>query len=195
MKKRTFIPTLSLTTAICVIALLMFLHFVFDQDIRIALIVALVFTVMLLVIFFSLDAMRIETNKEIEGNLSNVYKEILSGGDMGIIMYDSNFEITFQSEFFTKRGMNHFGEKVLNWLPELQDMLNNEANNQTVIINEEKFSVRKIDKANVLTFKNITREYDLDRKLDDISPVLGCLVYDNYDESSMSEDELSYINT
>ena len=194
MKKHTFIPTLSLTTAICVIAVLVFLHFVFGQDITLALVVALVFTVILLLIFFSLDSMRIETNKEIEGNLSNVYKEILSGGDIGIIMYDSNYEITFLSEFFTQRGMNHFGEKILNWLPELQDMLNNEANTETIIVNDEKFLVHKIDKTNTLTFKNITKEYDLDKKLNDEAPVVGMLSYDNYDEMSMSEDDLSNIN-
>ncbi|MBQ6492549.1 MAG: DHH family phosphoesterase [Erysipelotrichaceae bacterium] len=195
MKRLRFISLLSLFTIIGILIALVFLFFVFRMDVVIPLVIVVVFTALLAVIFTSIDRIRSESVKQIENDLELSYREVLSHGDIGIIVYDENYEITFMSEFFSRHDMDHLGEKVLNWLPELQDMLNNEANNQTVIINEEKFSVRKIDKANVLTFKNITREYDLDRKLDDISPVLGCLVYDNYDESSMSEDELSYINT
>ena len=195
MKKRTFIPTLSLITAIAVIVFLVLLRFVFDQNINLALVVAMVFTVVLLLIFFSLDSMRIETNKEIEDNLNNVYREILNNGEMGIMMYDNNYEITYLSQFFADRGLNHFGEKVLNWLPELQDMLNHESNNETITINEETFLVRKIDKTNTLTFKDITKEYNLDKKLNNEAIVIGMLSYDNYDETSMSEDDLSYVNT
>ena len=195
MKKRTFIPTISLITAIAVIAFLVLLHFVFRVNINLALLVAVVFTVVLLLIFFSLDSIRIETNKEIEENLNNVYREILNDGEMGIIMYDNNYEVTYLSQFFADRGWNHFGEKVLNWLPELQDMLNNEANNETITIDDETFLVRRVDKTNTLTFKNITKEYNLDKKLANEAVVVGMLSYDNYDEMSMSEDDLSYINT
>ena len=104
MKKRTFIPTISLITAIAVIAFLVLLHFVFRVNINLALLVAVVFTVVLLLIFFSLDSMRIETNKEIEENLNNVYREILNDGEMGIIMYDNNYEVTYLSQFFADRA-------------------------------------------------------------------------------------------
>ncbi|MBR3251157.1 MAG: DHH family phosphoesterase [Erysipelotrichaceae bacterium] len=141
-----------------------------------------------------MEQMRNDSNKEIENSLELSYKEVLNHGDIGIITYNENFEITFMSDFFEKRNMEHVGEKILNWLPELQDMLANEGNIQTVIINEEKFLIRKIANAFVLIFKNITAEYDFDKRLDDEALVIGLLNYDNYDELTMSEDELSYIN-
>ena len=195
MRRRTFISMLSITVIVAVLIALLVLGVFFKQNVVLAAFVAALFCILLIVIYFSLDLVRNESNKEIENELELSYKEVLSHGDIGIISYDENYEINFMSDFFIKRDMNHLSEKILNWLPELQDMINNEANNQIVIINDEKFSVRKINNANVLTFKNITKEYDLDKKLEDEALVLGLLSYDNYDEITMSEDELSYINS
>ena len=194
MRRMRFISLLSLFTIIGVIIALAFLYFFFKTDIIISALILILFSILLGIIYSSLDRIRREMTKDIENNLELSYKEVLSHGDIGIIVYDENYEITFMSDFFVKKNMDHLGEKLLNWLPELQEMISNEANNHIVIINDEKFSVRKVDNANVITFKNITREFDLDKKLDDQNPVLGYLVYDNYDEASMSEDELAYIN-
>ena len=195
MKRRTFITALSVVTTISIILALVVLGLFFSRDIILPAIVTGVFVLLLIMIFYSLDIIKNETNRQIENQLELSYKEVLSHGDIGIIVYDANYEINFMSDFFLRRNMNHLGEKILNWLPELQDMLKNEANNQTVVINDEKFSVRKINNAFVLTFKNITREYDLNRKLEQDAPVLGLVSYDNYDEVDMSEDELAYVNT
>ncbi|MBR6233370.1 MAG: hypothetical protein IKQ98_06050, partial [Erysipelotrichaceae bacterium] len=195
MKRRTFITALSVVASVSIILALLVLRFFFSQNIFLPMVITIVFTLLLVMVFYSLDMIKNETNKQIESQLELSYKEVLSHGDIGIIVYDENYEINFMSDFFLKRNMNHLGEKVLNWLPELQDMLKNEANNQIIIINDEKFSVRKINNAYVLTFKNITKEYDLAKKMDEDAPVLGLLSYDNYDEVDMSEDELAYVNT
>ncbi|MBR5342129.1 MAG: DHH family phosphoesterase [Erysipelotrichaceae bacterium] len=195
MKRKTFITMLSLVVSVGVLLALLALGLFFQVDVFLAAGVAAIFISLLAIIFYSLDLVKNESNREIENALELSYREVLSHGDIGIITYDVNYEITFMSDFFLKRNMNHLGEKILNWLPELQDMLNNEANNQIIIINDEKFSVRKIDNAFVLTFKNITTEYDLDKKLDDEALVIGLLSYDNYDEVELSEDELAFVNT
>ena len=194
MKRRAFITFLAFFTSIGVILALFVLAVFFKQDITLSAVITCVFIACIAIILYSYEQMRNDSNKEIENSLELSYKEVLNHGDIGIITYDENFEITFMSDFFEKRNMDHVGEKILNWLPELQDMLANEGNNQTVIINDEKFLVRKIANAFVLIFKNITTEYNLDKKLDDEAIVLGLLNYDNYDELTMSEDELSYIN-
>ena len=194
MKRRSFITLLSFVTSLGVILALFVLGFLFKQNVTLSVVITSVYIATLAIILFSIEQLRNDSNKEIENNLELAYKEVLSHGDIGILSYNENFEIMFMSDFFEKRSMDHLGEKILNWLPELQDMLSNEANNQVVIINDEKFLIRKIDKAFVLIFKNITKEYDLDKKLDDEALVLGLLNYDNYDELTMSEDELSYIN-
>ena len=195
MKRTTFITALSAVASVSIILALLVLGLFFGQNVLLPAVITAVFILLLAMVFYSLDLIKNETNKQIENQLELAYKEVLSHGDIGIIVYDENYEINFMSDFFLKRNMNHLGEKVLNWLPELQDMLKNEANNQIIIINDEKFSVRKINNAFVLTFKNITKEYDLNKKLEDDAPVVGLLSYDNYDEVEMSEDELAYVNT
>ncbi|MBQ9425262.1 MAG: DHH family phosphoesterase [Erysipelotrichaceae bacterium] len=195
MKRKTFITALSAMICTGIILALLILGLFFSQNVLLPSIITAVFILLLVMVFYSLDMIKNETNRQIENQLELSYKEVLSHGDIGILIYDENYEITFMSDFFMKRNMNHLGEKLLNWLPELQDMLKNEANNQIVIINDEKFSVRKINNAFVLTFKNISREYDLNKKLDDEAMVFGLLSYDNYDEVEMSEDELSYVNS
>ena len=195
MKRKTFITALSLVTTISILLALFVLRFFFSQSVVLPLIITIVYVLLLVIVYSSLNMIGNEANKQIEAQLELSYKELLSHGDIGILVYDENYEINFMSDFFIKRNMNHLGEKLLNWLPELQDMLKNEANNQTIVINDEKFSVHKINNAFVLTFKNITKEYDLNRKLFESAPVLGLLSYDNYDEVNMSEDELAYVNT
>lgn len=195
MKKRTFVTVIAVVTIVEVVVALVVLGVFLKQNITVPLFITAAFLIAFGVVYFSLDSMHVETSKQIEQNVDSAYKEVLNHGDIGILSYDDNYEITFMSEFFTKRNLNHLGEKLLNWLPELQDMLKNEANTQTVVINDEKFSVNKMDKASVLTFKDITNEYNLNRKIADEAIVLGLLSYDNYDEVNMSEDDLSYINS
>lgn len=195
MRKKTLVNIISAVTIVEVVAVLLVMAFILHQNIIIPLFITVAFTIAFAVVYFYMNSMHAETSRQIEETVDTAYKEVLNHGDVGILSYDDNYEITFMSEFFLKRSLNHVGEKLLNWLPELQDMLRNEANTQTIIINDDKFSVNKMDKASVLTFKDITGEYDLARKLADDSPVIGLLSYDNYDEVNMSEDDLSYINT
>ena len=194
MKRRTFVTILSAVMSIGIIFALFFLGVFLRQDITLSAVISAIFIALLLIIMASIDQIRNELNTDIENSLELSYKEVLNHGDIGILTYDDNYEITFMSDFFEKRNMDHLGEKILNWLPELEEMLSNEANDRVVIINDEKFSVRKVDNASLLTFKNITSEYDLQKRLEAESDVLGLLSYDNYDEATMSEDELSYIN-
>ena len=195
MKRRRFVTLLTLFVIAGVALALLVLAVFFKQNVILSAVITLIFIALLLVIFYSLDLMRNESNHEIEEALESAYKEVLNHGDIGILAYDANYEITFMSDFFLKRNMNHLGEKLLNWLPELQDMLNNESSNETLAVNEETFSVRKVENAYLLTFKNISEVYGLNRKLQDEALVIGLLSYDNYDEVNMSDDELSYINT
>ena len=195
MKKKTLINIISIVTMVEVLALLALMYFVLKKDITIPALIALAFGISYGVMYYVANSMGTETNKEIEKSVDTAYKEVLNHGAIGILTYDDNYQITYMSDFFTNRNLNHVQEKLLNWLPELQDMLKNEANNQTVIINDDKFNVSKIDNASILMFKDITKEYDLNKKINSETLVIGYLGYDNYDEVSMSEDELAYINT
>ena len=194
MKKKTFINIISIVTVIEVIAVLAIAYFLLKQNIVIPAFITLAFCIALLIIHLNLDSINQESHKEIEESI-NITNNNTESNDLGILNYDDKFEIVYQSEFFNNRNLNHYGEKLLNWLPELQDMLNNESNVETVIINDEKYLVNRLDNSNTLTFKDITVEYDLNKKLNEEAYVIGLLSYDNYDETIMSDDDISIVNS
>ena len=195
MKKKTFVVSLGIVTILEVILSIAVMKLFFNYDITLAIFITAAFILVLLVIYFSLDAMTNEVHNQIENNLEKSYKQALDHGDIGLLVYDDKFEITYESDFFDKRSMKHTGDKLLNWLPEIEDLVKNEANTKTIVINDDKYSIFKVEKENVLVFKNVTNEYDLKERLTDEGIVLGLLSYDNYDELYMSEDDLSFINS
>ena len=194
MNRKTFVRTLSLAVSGIVLLALAFLYFIMKINVLIALIVAILFIGVLLVVYFMIDSMQEENNKEIENKIDGSVKHALNFAKVGILVYSDDFQITWMSDFFSKNNINHIGEKLLNWIPELQSMLQGEEENTTVVINDEKYEINKIANNYVLVFKDITSQYDLNEKMNNDSYVLGMISYDNYDESQVSEDEMEFVN-
>ena len=195
MNRKIFVRTLSLIVSILVLASLAVIYFVFKRSILVSLIISVLFIGVLAIIYFSIDVMQNENNKMIEASVDAATRVALNIGKVGILVYSDDNEITWTSEFFTKNNMNHIGEKLLNWIPELQNIIQGEDDNATVVIENEKYKITKISNSSVLIFEDITKEYDLDKKLNDDGYVIGSVVYDNYDEISESEDNVAYVNT
>ena len=194
MSRKSFVKSLSLLVSILVLAGLGVVYFVFKRSVLLSLIIAIIFIAVLLVIYFSIDVIQNENNKKIEASIDAATRVALNIGKVGILVYSDDNEITWMSELFSRNHMNHVGEKLLNWLPELQNILQGEDDSATVVIDDDKYKITKISNASVLIFENITKEYDLDKKLSEDGYVLGSVVYDNYDEVSESEDNVAYVN-
>lgn len=194
MNKKRFIKTLSLIVSIIILACIAALYFVFKYDVTLSLVVAVVFIIILLIVYFSIDTMQNEASKEIEKKLDTSTKLALSLSKTGILVYSEEYEITWMSEFFTSNHIEHVGEKLLNWIPELQNVLEGQEDSTTVVINDEKYRINKLANASVLIFTDITNEYDAVEKLNNNAYVLGLVMCDNYDESLGSDEELAYIN-
>lgn len=134
-------------------------------------------------------------NDDIENRISSSMPEALKEGGIGILLYNENYEVSFLSVFFTERGINRIGEKLLIWLPELQDLLSGKVLKATVVINDDKYEVTKKDDSYVLFFRDISKEYDLRVELDDKGYVVGLVDFDNYDEANLSEEEMAFVNS
>ena len=195
MNKKRFISTLSIVTSIIILLALAILFLVFRVNILIPSIIALIYIVILLVIYFMMDALQEENRKQIENKIEASTRLALNYGKVGILVYSEDYQITWMSEFFAKNHIEHVGEKLLNWIPELQEMLQGEEDYRIVVINDEKYKINKISNSSVLIFEDITSEYDVSEKLENNAYVIGLVMYDNYDESLDSEDDLTYINT
>lgn len=181
--------------SILIVLILVLLRVIFKMNIGIALLIAFAFIVFLFVSFTLLNKVLTENNKQIEGSLYEGVGDALNIGKVGILTYNEDFQITWMSPLLQEDQLDHTGEKLLLWLPELQGLLQGTSEKEEIVIDEEKYNVTKNYDGGVLFFNNITTEYDLRKKLNDDAYVLGILSYDNYDESSESEDDISFVNT
>lgn len=194
MNKKSLVRIVSALSIAIVFIGLAVLFFIFKYNINLSLIVASIFLIAIIVILISLDSLEKENIRNIDEHLDNATRNALMLGNIGIVVYNDEFEINWMSSFFENRNMNHIGEKLLNWVPELQEILNGEVDKNVIVIDNNKFEINKMNNASVLIFKDVTEVYDLSRKINEHALVIGLVGYDNLDESSVNEDELTYIN-
>lgn len=166
-----------------------------DINVTTALIVYGILVIFIVVTLYLVGIRKKEETDDIVSKLSKSAKIAIEEGQLGILVYDADYNITFMSSLFTNKGMNYVGEKLLNWLPDIQNLLDGTSERCIVVINEEKYEVSKRSDGFVLVFRDISKEYDLEKKLKEESYVLGLCNFDNYDESSESEDTITFVNT
>ncbi len=136
-----------------------------------------------------------EILSDIENNLDIGMRNALEEAKVGVVVYDEDFNITWMSEFMLKHSVSHIGEKIYEWIKEVQPLLDGDQEEVLAIINESKYIVSKKKNANVMVFRDVTNEYDLKKKYEDEALVLGLINFDNYEEVSELEDDLAYLNT
>ena len=150
--------------------------------------------IMIAVILTTYDSLINESCSLIEESVDKSMKEVFDASKVGILIYDESYEIVWLSKLFEEKNLDHMGEKLFSWLPELEHLIKSGQISETVVINEDKYLVSKGDD-NRLLFKDITNEYNLSKKNEENAYVLGLLSYDNYDEANESEEDITFINT
>lgn len=194
MNRKKMIRNASIIASIVVLLSLVVIYFVFNRRVLLALIVSIIFIALLLLIYYSLDTFQKETSKEIENKVDVATRYALSIGKVGILSYSDDYQINWMSEFFAKNHINHVGEKLLNWIPGLQNILQGKEESTIVAIDDVKYRISKIVNNSVLVFEDVSLEYDLNAKLNNDALVIGTVAYDNLDEVQDSEEDLAYTN-
>ncbi len=194
MSKLRQIKILAGVVSVVLLLGLAILSFFLQIDILIAGSVYLVMLVVLVITINSIDTVRQETGEEIEKSLKKGNTEALKFASVGILVYNEEFVITWLSSLFKERSMGHLGEKLLLWLPELKDLLKGDVDHVYIKINEETYEIRKLRNAFVLFFKDISKETDLEEKIDNSRLVIGYVNFDNYDSVAEIEEDISYVN-
>lgn len=194
MRKLKQVRLLAAIVSIALLLGMLFLSLVLKMDVLIAATVYLIMLIALGITIYSFDKIRLETSEKIEANLDAGSKEALKFADVGVLVYNEEFVITWMSSLFNERSMDHSNEKLLTWLPELLELLKGEVDHVTVKINEETYEVRKPRNASVLYFKDVSKESDLEDKLERSQLVIGYVNFDNYDETAEVEGDISYVN-
>ncbi len=129
--------------------------------------------------------------------LGNEAKEALDYGQVGIIIYDENYIVTWVSEFLTDRGFNIIGEKIAKSIPGLKGIFTENADNLEIVIDDVRYQFTKSDDQPVIYVKDITEFSKMRDNYEYQMIVLGLISLDNYDETVQREDEqrIALINT
>lgn len=194
MKKLRQVRWLGIIASLAIFAALGIAYFVFRLDITIAFAVFLVMLVILAFTIFSFSKLRSETVKEINDSLNQGNKDALNFANVGVVVYNEEFVITWMSSLFIDRSMDKVGAKLLLWLPEVQELVKGNADHLFVPIGEYNYEVRKSSGSSVLYFKDISEKVNLERKIDDGRKVIGYVNFDNYDDANEVDGDLSSIN-
>ena len=136
--------------------------------------------------FESLTSEQMTTVRDMVGNAET---EAFVYGEVGMVGYDDDHVITWMSDLFTERGINRVGFKVLPWLPEAEDLVNGVSDKAVVQLDERKYEITKKEDDRVLFFRDITDTSYYMERYNDEKPVVGLASLDNYEESTMYEDE------
>lgn len=126
--------------------------------------------------------------------LGSTAEEAFLMGGVGLVMYDDDYIVTWMSELFKMRKIDHIGDRILGWIPEADDLIAGKADNVSVTLDESTYRITRKEDAQVLIFTDITKVVSLQQKCSEQLMVLGLASFDNYEESVQYEDEADATN-
>ena len=154
--------------------------------------VFLVFYVLIYIVLNSvIKKYKEESDRASNSNTAFVLKET----NIGLLKYNESYTITSISDLFLDRKIDCVGDKVLAVFPDVEDVVNSISSRKICIFNDYKFDVIKVPDENILVFKDITNEFDLEKSAKEEAYVLGFANFDNYDEANADEDMIAYVNS
>ena len=181
---------------VCVGICLIILKIAFDFDILLGLFIYAILFMVIVAVFYFLDKWQSEADNHVEDTLKSSVQSALKLSNIGIVYYDEDYEITYMSNMFANYNINARNEKLLSWIPELQELLAGERDSVIATLeNEHTYEIYKKENGSVLLFKDITVQYNLEKKYKDEELVFGMVNFDNYDVVAESEEDISTINT
>lgn len=157
----------------------------------------LVLAVQALLFFYSFSEFEKQAEEQSRGVrniLGDSAEEALLAGELGMVIYDDSYVITWMSELFSKRDINKIGRKILTWIPEADDLISGRSDMVTVQIDDYVFELRRKDNLPLLYFRDITRQAQAEQHYSEERIVIGMACFDNYEESTQFEDEADVAN-
>ena len=189
MKRKSLI---TLTIAICIIEViaLLFLFF-YGQIFNILGLIFLIVQIILLVLIF--NRYHVFTNaslSSLSGLVAPSYTKALDYSHTGIVFYDDFYVITWMSDYLSNLGYNNrIGHKLLEWLPEIDELIKGDSDSVTVNLDEHYYRISKSEDSQVLFFTDNTDAVLHAKAAHDGAIVVGMINLDNFDESTRFEDE------
>lgn len=132
---------------------------------------------------------QLETNHVTISNvLGQETKNAILFGLVGMLMYDENHVISWQSDLFDEMELDFVGMRLGECLPSLEENFESEEIH-TVHIGEQQFEVYNNQDTCTLYLKDVSNFNDLLEDYHEEQLVFGYLSVDNFDETIVSVDE------
>lgn len=184
--------------AIIVQAILLFLFRTgLRQGIMTAVVILIVEAVLIFYLFDAFQDIYEEQNSGVRSILGTSSQEAFDFGQVGLIIYDDKYNITWMSELFEERGIDRVGDKLTEWLPESVRILSGELDSGTVQLDDRIYEIRRKPDAPIMYFRDVTDIQNYKNKYLTSRLVIGMSSFDNYEESVQyaDETEAAQINT
>ncbi len=145
------------------------------------------------IIIYGIHSMEEKRRYQDELDISRVLgkdaKDALSFGNVGILTYNDEYVITWQSDFFYERHIDLIDQKVTAWIPKIRTIIDEEVDMITGQFQGSTFEVVRKNGSNVLYVKDVTQYQDLTQRYQDNGIVIGLMQLDNYMEYQSYESE------
>lgn len=144
---------------------------------------------MLIWIVYTVQKSKKQEDHRINQLLGQEASQIFEYGQVGLLTYDEQFNITWASELFFHRHLNLVGKKLTSFLPNIGDLFVEEVDVIHGKCDNRIYEVKRCDNGNLLYVKDITDYQNLQDKMYKDRLVLGIMHLDNYRDYSAFEDE------
>ncbi|MEG1527443.1 MAG: DHH family phosphoesterase, partial [Erysipelotrichaceae bacterium] len=177
---------------------LVLMYLIGMRDIAVCLFIFLIINIIMIGWIF-LHFARDKQNRDIDISriLGHDAKDALVFGEVGIITYDEQYNVTWINDFIEARKIQVMGKKLASWIPEINELFQGEVDHISAKSGDFMYEITRKENAQVLYIRDITALSNLQDKYQNEAIVIGFIHLDNYMELSQYEDEgrMSIINT
>lgn len=145
--------------------------------------------ILCVVLFDRFESYNEEFTSGVRGILGTAAEEAYITGGIGMVIYDESYEVTWMSELLKQRSMDKVGERLLTWIPEVDDLVSGRSDRVQVQLDDRIYEITRKEDAPMLFFRDVTDLVDLSSAYNQEKVVLGIASFDNYDESTQYEDD------
>lgn len=165
-------------------------YYAFQEFLSFILIVLLIID-SLIILFLAYHSFRQLKSRQVSITqiLGKEAKDALIFGDIGLVTFDEDFNITWMSELFDSTSQRFIGEKISTWIPETSTLVRGIHTEVVVDYKNYVLKISRFKQGNTLFVKDITRQEYAVRDYQKNRVVLGLIHLDNYEEETMFDDE------
>lgn len=188
-KKRDKLKKLAIAVVVVQIILLILFVTVLSKQIFLAGFFLVVEGVGFFFLFDRFDTIAEEETTHVKDVLGESAQEAYLFAQLGMVMYDDTHTIVWMSDLFQAFEINRIGQKVLEWLPEVSELMSGVTDCVKVQLDEQIYEITKMEDEPILFFKDVTLREQYRVYYEESCSVIGMASFDNYEESTQYEDE------